>query len=237
MNAPPTPAQKPGPERAAEFTSICRVTCALAAGRDAIVPPASARATRLSPLARRASPHSAPANVRWAITPAAPRLSSVAVSCCDCNARTDARTSRLGNGDVVTDRDVGRERRDDRAVLLEREVDRAPDLYVVGPLPPDGEMKRNRGVAAGLGLAARAAHGDVEALELDALLLQNDHDVGRRAGRRGDEQQLDRGCGGLRIAVDENRGTARAVSLELQLPQPAHRHVGRRRHASCPVAS
>src|SRR5712664_4510696 len=101
-------------------------------------------------------------NVRRAIAAVAPRLSSVAVSCCDCNARTDTRNNRLGNGDVVTDRDVGRERRDDGAILLEREIDRAAHVYVVGALPAKAEMKCDRGVAARLGLAARAAHGNLE---------------------------------------------------------------------------
>src|SRR2546426_5313758 len=162
---------------------------------------------RLSAPGRWPRPSSAPVNVRRAIAAEAPRLSSVAVSCCDCNARTEARNNRLGNGDVVTDRDVGRERRDDGAVLLERQIDRAPDLDVVGSLPADGAMKRNRGVAARLRLAARAAHGDLERLELDALLLQNDDDIRCRAGCGGEEQQLDRRCGGLRIAVHENRRT------------------------------
>src|SRR6185437_1491080 len=164
--------------------SSCKVSCARAAGRPSSVPPASASATRLSPLGRRARPSSAPANVWWAMTAAGPRLSSVAVSCCDCEARTDTRNTRLGNGDVVTDRDVGGERRDDGAILLERQVDGAPHLHVVGPLPADGEMKCNRGVAPRLGLAAGAAHRDLERLELDALLLENDHDV-RRGARRG----------------------------------------------------
>src|SRR5438105_9785211 len=226
----------PGPLRAAGFTRSCRVSCARAAGRAATVPPPNASATRLSSLGRCARPNSAPTKVRWAITVAAPRLSSVAVSCCDCNARTDTRNTRLGNGDVVTDRDVGRERRDDGAVLLEREVDRAPYLRVVGPFPAHGEVECNRGVAAWLGVAAGTAHGDLQGLELDALLLQNDHDIGPCARRGGEKQQLDRRCGHRRIAVHENTRASCTVALELQLAQPTRRHFGRPRHPSCPVA-
>src|SRR3989441_1787780 len=200
---------------------------------------------RLSAPGRWPRPSSAPVNVRRAIAAEAPRLSSVAVSCCDCNTRTEARNNRLGNGDVVTDRDVGRERRDDGAVLLERQIDRAPDLDVVGSLPADGEMKRNRGVAARLRRAARAAHGDLEGLELDALLLQNDDDIRRRAGCGGEEQQLDRRCGGLRIAVHENRRTPPpplpaprdAAPFALPLPQPTPPHPGGPRHARWPASA
>src|SRR5216110_1016257 len=235
-NAPPTPAYSPGPERAAGLTSSCNVSCARAAARSATLPPPSTNAMRLSPLGRWARPNSAPAKVRRAITLVAPRLSSVAVSCCDCNARTGMRNNRLGNGDVVTDRNIGRERRDDGAVLLERQIDRAPDLDVVRPLAAHGNMKRDRGVAARLRLAPRAAHGDLERFQFDALLLQDDDDVGRRARCRGEQQQLDRGCSGRRITVHENRWPAGPAAFELQLPQPPHRHFRGLRHLSCPAA-
>src|SRR5260370_38596891 len=132
---------------------------------------------RLSSLGRWARPTSPPVKVRRATTAAAPRLSAVAVSGGDCRANTGTRNNRLGNGDVVTDRDVGRERRDDGAVLLERQVHGAPDFHVVGPVPTDGKLKGDRGVPARLGLAARAAHRDIQALEFHAVLLENDDDV------------------------------------------------------------
>ena len=85
----------------------------------------------------------------------------------------------------------------------------------------------------------RSVGGDVQALELHALLLENDDDV--RCGARGgcEEEELDRRGRGGRIAIDENRWPAPpgAAPFELQLPQPAHRHFGGIRQLSCPGAS
>src|SRR6266516_2575123 len=129
----------------------------------------------------------------------------------------------LCNGDVVTDADVGRERCHDRAVLLERQVDGLARLRLLGALAPDGEVERDRGIAARRRLATRPDHRHLERDELDALLLQDDDDIGGGARRGGKQQQLDRRCGGLRVAVHEDRGPARRSTLKLERFGPAHR--------------
>src|SRR5439155_1940808 len=241
VNAAPTPAYIPNPERAAGLTSNCSVSCARAAARLAVVPPARSRLMRLSALGRCATPSSAPTNVCRAIAAAPPRLSSVAVNSCACamRGRHVARpaSATLRNGDVVTDRDVGRERRNDGAVLREREIDGTPHLHVVGTLAAHGEMQRHGREPPRLRLAARAVHRHVQGLELDPLFLENDHDVRCGARGGGEEQQLDGRRGGRCIAVHENRPTADATAFKLQVAQPAHRYLGRPRHASCPAAS
>src|SRR4029079_2447373 len=103
-------------------------------------PPATASAIRLSLLGRCAMPSSPPANVSCEKAAAAPRLSSVVFNSWDCMARIGRSHSGLGNGDVVGDGTVGRERGDHRAVLLDREVDRAAHLHLVGPLAPDRDV-------------------------------------------------------------------------------------------------
>src|SRR5882672_2111877 len=98
----------------------------------------------------------------------------------------------LRNGDVGADADVGRERRHDRAILLERQVDRTAGLRLVGALAADREVKRDRRVASRFGFAAGAEHRDLQRRELDALLLKNDHDIRRGARRRRQQQELHR---------------------------------------------
>src|SRR5438132_1707507 len=109
LQAAPNPANRPIPFRAVGFTSNWSVNWARPAAWPSSLPPANATAMRVSVPGRRAMPSSAPANVWRAITAAPPTLSSVAVSCCDCNARRGIKNNRLGNGDVVTDRDIGGE--------------------------------------------------------------------------------------------------------------------------------
>src|SRR6266516_6502001 len=78
---------------------------------------------------------------------------------------------------VVGDADVGGEGRDDRAVLLEREIDGAAGLGLVQADARDREDEVESGVAPRLLLATRAPQGHLEGPERHALLLEDHHDV------------------------------------------------------------
>jgi len=83
-------------------------------------------------------------------------------------------------------------RDDDRAVLLEREIDGAASLGLVHADARDREDEVESGVAPRLLLATRPPQGHLEAPERHALLLEDHHDVRSGARGRGDQQHLDR---------------------------------------------
>src|SRR5439155_24953772 len=80
--------------------------------------------------------------------------------------RTRNRPRRFGTGlakrDVVADADVGGERGDHGAILLEREIDRPPCLRFVRAVARDGEHELQRRVATRLLLPAWAPHMPLE---------------------------------------------------------------------------
>src|SRR5437764_504957 len=134
-------------------------TCALAASRTPSPPPrlplAAVNAKRPCPPGRRATPISPPVNQRRALTTVAPAPTSVAVSRWPWAgrahtappARASTHPSELAKRDVVRDADIGRERRHDRAVFLERELDRPTRLLLVHAIPSNIRLRRNRSMA------------------------------------------------------------------------------------------
>src|SRR5439155_547876 len=128
----------------------------------------------------------APASVtvsRWASAGCHPATTPI---------RASTQASELAKRDVVGDADIGGERGDHRAILLEREVDRPARLRFVRAVSGDREAEVERGVASRLRLAARSHHGNLKRAQHHALLLENHHYVRGAARGRSDEQQLHR---------------------------------------------
>src|SRR6266849_6803343 len=113
-----------------------------------------------------------------------------------------AATTALAKRDVVGDVDVGSERRDDRAILLERQVDRAARLGLVHPDAGEREDEMQSGIASRLLLTTRPPQRDLQGLQGHTLLLENQHDIRHGArGRRNPPAQPDGRRGRPRTAV------------------------------------
>src|ERR1051325_57635 len=195
---------------------------------------------------RRATASSGPQKERWASTSIAPTPASVAVSAC-ARAGVAARVaqavtsaapaSALAKRDVVADADVGGERGDYGAILLEREIDRAPCLCLVRAFARDGEHEVQRRVATRLLFPACTPHVHLEPAQRHALFLEDQHYVRRGAAGGGDEQQLDRRDGDGAVGVDRDGGATGHCRRELLGFAPAQRDLhGVRRHVSSPAA-
>src|SRR5213078_2531396 len=113
-------------------------------------PAASVSAKRPCVPGRRATASSGPQKERWASTSIAPTPASVAVSASARAAIAATPASVLTKRDVVADADVGGERGDHGAILLEREIDRAPRLRLVRSVARNGEDEVQRGEATRL---------------------------------------------------------------------------------------
>src|SRR6267154_1460291 len=94
-----------------------------------------------------------------------------------------AATTALAKREVVGDVNVGSERRDDRAILFERKIDRAARLGLVHPDAGEREDEMHCGIASRLLLTTRPPQRDLQGSQGHALLLENQHDI--RRGARG----------------------------------------------------
>src|SRR6266511_3991816 len=122
-------------------------------------------------------------------------------------ASSRAATNPLSQGEPTGDPDVRGERVEDRAVLLDGEIDRPPGLGLVQSLAREVILQVNRGVPPRLLFPALPARLQPEFLEGHSHLLQYDHDVRAGAGSGGEQERQHRAWRDGVVAVDRRLGS------------------------------
>src|SRR4051812_42883171 len=98
--------------------------------------------------------------------------------------RVQTTTSSLSQGQRICDRNIGRQRMKDRAVLLQGQIYCSASLGLVDLLAMEPVVEVNGHIAAGFLFSTGTGDLDSKLLKTDLHLLQDRYDIGASAGRR-----------------------------------------------------
>src|SRR3954454_1305156 len=147
--------------------------------------------------------------------------------------RVQTTTSSLSQGQRICDRNIGRQRMKDRAVLLQGHIYCSASLGRVDLLATEPVVQVNGHIAAGFLFPSGAGDLDSKLLKADSHLLQDRYDIGAGAGRSRKQQGQHRPRTLLIVAIERDAGTSGLSTDKVKPLLPRQGNVlGLARHPS-----